>query len=391
LLALCAVALVAVEGSVSSKLMNMKAKIAGTTKNDDSFIIPELVDSLPSFREVPAGKETTFKGLSANAPSTLADQRKARIARNLNGIKSGSTQTTVANNAAVTEQAAIKVEQQAATELSAAKAAEQSLAAEVATAKVETKATEQAAQTAAAEAKAAQDAAIASAATETSKDAPPASPPQSDADASAAENPSPAAGDATPTSNGPADAADNSADGADNSADANAAADAPVEDAEVAQVDNDAKTVESAADKVASEEKSVAEAAAAEQAVSEKLDQVESKVSEDESLAKAEAPAAAVSAPAECPTCHDDKPVYVGRKNIPAEDTRSVLVLGNPEDNKEIEDKVETPENLLTDPAEIHDVEDSLPAVSDQIQDIHDKVEAIKNAPLVPPTDEADS
>jgi uncharacterized coiled-coil protein SlyX len=161
------------------------------------------------------------------------------------------------------------------------------------------------------------------------------------------------------------------------------------------QVAEEAQTVETAADKVAAEEKSVAEAAAAEQAVSEKLDQVESKVAEDESLAKAEAaPAAQVATPtgeetAACPGCHDEKPVYVGRKNIPAQDTRSVLVLGNPDENKEKWEAVETPEQLLTDPKEIHNVEDGLPAVADQIANIHNKVEEIKNSPLVPPTEES--
>jgi len=86
--------------------------------------------------------------------------------------------------------------------------------------------------------------------------------------------------------------------------------------------------------------------------------------------------------------CHEP-PVYVGKNNIPATETRSVVYVSNPEDNKAKIAAVETPPELVIDQGTLDDAEDSVDKSTSEISDIHDHVKELAEAPLVPEEGEA--
>jgi len=81
--------------------------------------------------------------------------------------------------------------------------------------------------------------------------------------------------------------------------------------------------------------------------------------------------------------CHEP-PVYVGKNNIPAEETRSVLYVSDPKENEAKIAAVETPPELVTDQDSLDAAQDSIDKSTDEISKIHDDVKALAEEPLVP-------
>jgi hypothetical protein len=174
-----------------------------------------------------------------------------------------------------------------------------------------------------------------------------------------------------------------------------AAAPAPAE-AEAAAVQNQVASESAAADSAVAEEEAkvdaaeqqvsqqeaaVTQAVQDEEAVKDKLSELENKVdteATEEPSAEAAAAPGGFTQPAE---------VFVGPKNIPAQNTRSVMVMGDHEQNKAKYDAVPTDPNLLTDPQELKAIHKGVSKTGEEIQNIHETVETISKEPLVPASD----
>jgi len=74
----------------------------------------------------------------------------------------------------------------------------------------------------------------------------------------------------------------------------------------------------------------------------------------------------------------------VGPKDIPADKTRTVIVLGDHLANEAIYDAVDVKPELLKDTLALKHIQDSLKAADKDIQTVHEKVRELAEAPLVP-------
>jgi hypothetical protein len=109
---------------------------------------------------------------------------------------------------------------------------------------------------------------------------------------------------------------------------------------------------------------------------------------EGDDEAKKAVEAALAAAKAHEKECHEP-PVYVGKNNIPAEETRSVLYVSDPEENAAKIAAVDTPPELVIDQPTLDMADDSIEKSGNEINDIHTTVKELSEAPLVPEKGEA--
>jgi hypothetical protein len=150
---------------------------------------------------------------------------------------------------------------------------------------------------------------------------------------------------------------------------------------EAAVAQEEAK-VDSAEQQVSQQEAAVTQAVQDEEAVKDKLSSLENKV---ETEASEEPAPQAVEGQAGGFTQAPE--VFVGPKNIPAQNTRSVMVMGDHEQNELKYNAVPTDPNLLTDAHELKQIHKGVEKTGEEINNIHTTVEEISKGPLVPSTD----
>jgi len=81
--------------------------------------------------------------------------------------------------------------------------------------------------------------------------------------------------------------------------------------------------------------------------------------------------------------CH--KPdIFVGANNVPAKETRSVMLMGNKEAHAALYNSVKTDSRMMIDPHKIREYQKAVPMHDKAIMSVHNKVQKIAEAPLVP-------
>jgi len=153
---------------------------------------------------------------------------------------------------------------------------------------------------------------------------------------------------------------------------------ASVSEAAVAQ--EEAK-VDSAEQQVAQQEAAVTQAVQDEEAVKDKLSTLENRVETEAAEPAPQAVEGQAGGFTQAPE------VFVGPKNIPAQNTRSVMVMGDHEQNELKYNAVPTDPNLLTDAHELKQIHKGMEKTGEEISNIHTTVEEISKGPLVPSTD----
>jgi DNA polymerase III gamma/tau subunit len=153
------------------------------------------------------------------------------------------------------------------------------------------------------------------------------------------------------------------------------AAEAAAENAAEAEVGQEEEAVADAEKKVEAEETAVEGAVKDEEAVKDEVSGMEQKLEGEEAQANADA------SNEDC--CKQPADVTVGPKFIPASETRSTLVIGDHEANAEKYNAVDASPKLLTDPAELKSIDESMAKSGDDIAAIGKKVDEISKAPLV--------
>jgi len=76
-------------------------------------------------------------------------------------------------------------------------------------------------------------------------------------------------------------------------------------------------------------------------------------------------------------------PVFVGPKNVPAKETRTVVVIGDRTANKKRWSAVKTNNRMMWAPKKLKKIGKHVPAAGKTITAVHNKVKRISEAPLV--------